>query len=106
MKNPMTLAGIEPAAFRFVAQHLKDCATAVSMTVLQTGRKEAPDRTLWTTGFGRRYGPVVRQNMDGMMIILCFVSPAMHLQDDTSVSLRLGRTRSNFVKWWKLPTII
>ena len=28
MKNPMTLAGIEPATFRFVAQHLNHCATA------------------------------------------------------------------------------
>ena len=25
----MTLAGIEPATFRFVAQHLKRCATAI-----------------------------------------------------------------------------
>jgi len=24
MKNPMTLAGIEPATFRFVAQHLEN----------------------------------------------------------------------------------
>jgi len=29
MKNPMTPAGIEPATFRFVAQHLNHCATAV-----------------------------------------------------------------------------
>ena len=29
MKNPMTQAGIEPATFRFVAQHLNHCATAV-----------------------------------------------------------------------------
>ena len=29
MKNPMTLAGIEPATFQFVAQHLNHCATAV-----------------------------------------------------------------------------
>jgi len=26
----MTLAGIEPATFRFVAQHLNHCATAVT----------------------------------------------------------------------------
>jgi len=29
MKNPLTPAGIEPATFRFVAQHLTHCATAV-----------------------------------------------------------------------------
>ena len=29
MKIPMTPAGIEPATFRFVAQHLNHCATAV-----------------------------------------------------------------------------
>jgi len=29
MKNPLALAGIESATFRFVAQHLNHCATAV-----------------------------------------------------------------------------
>jgi len=29
IKNPLPPAGIEPAAFRFVAQHLSHCATAV-----------------------------------------------------------------------------
>jgi len=29
MKNALTPAGIEPATFRFVAQHLSHCATAV-----------------------------------------------------------------------------
>ena len=29
MKNPLTPAVIEPATFRFVAQHLNHCATAV-----------------------------------------------------------------------------
>ena len=29
VKNPQTPAGIEPATFRFVAQHLNHCATAV-----------------------------------------------------------------------------
>ena len=29
MKNPLILAGIKPSIFRFVAQHLNYCATAV-----------------------------------------------------------------------------
>ena len=29
IKNPLTPAGIEPATFLFVAQHLNHCATAV-----------------------------------------------------------------------------
>jgi len=29
MKNPLTPAGIEPTTFRFVAEHLNHCATAV-----------------------------------------------------------------------------
>ena len=31
MKNPQTPAGIETATFRFVAQRLNQCATAVSL---------------------------------------------------------------------------
>ena len=31
MKNPVTLAGIEPATFRFVAQHFNHCATATGI---------------------------------------------------------------------------
>ena len=33
MKNPLTLAGIEPATFRFVAQHLNHCTTEVPLSV-------------------------------------------------------------------------
>ena len=34
MKNPLTPTGIEPATFRFVAQHLNHCATAVTTTTI------------------------------------------------------------------------
>ena len=34
-KIPMTPAGIEPAIFQFVAQHLNHCATAVSIILLK-----------------------------------------------------------------------
>jgi len=37
MKNPLTPAGIEPATFRFVAQHLNHCATAVPKLVHLVG---------------------------------------------------------------------
>ena len=35
MKNPMTPAGIEPATFRFVAQHLDHCLTYKAITFEQ-----------------------------------------------------------------------
>ena len=35
MKNPVTPAGIETATFRFVAQHLNHCATAVPLLLQQ-----------------------------------------------------------------------
>ena len=37
MKNPPTSAGIEPATFRFVAQHLNHCATAVPSSAMKSG---------------------------------------------------------------------
>ena len=36
VKNPLTQAGIEPATFRFVAQHLNHCATAVLHCVISS----------------------------------------------------------------------
>ena len=36
-KIPMTPAGIEPATFRFVAQHLNHCATAVPKKLVRSG---------------------------------------------------------------------
>jgi len=44
MKNPMTPAGIEPATFRFVTQHLKDCANAVPK------KRQVPTLCTGTTG--------------------------------------------------------
>jgi len=38
MKNPLTLAGIEPATFRFVAQHLNHCATVVPYFLNKFGK--------------------------------------------------------------------
>jgi hypothetical protein len=39
MKNPLTTAGIEPATFRFVAQHLTHRATAVPLVFHKEGQK-------------------------------------------------------------------
>jgi len=49
MKNPLIPAGIEPATFRFVAQHLNHCATAVPEVAGREGKmrteKEAKNTT-------------------------------------------------------------
>ena len=39
MKNPLTPAGIEPATYRYVAEHLKHCATAVPTLYNEQFRK-------------------------------------------------------------------
>ena len=36
MKNPLTPAGIKPVTFRFVAQHLNRCATAVPTHIMNS----------------------------------------------------------------------
>ena len=52
MKNPVTPAGIEPATFRFVAQHLNHCVTAVPHSIiynrpnLTVGSTDSPLRIL------------------------------------------------------------
>ena len=40
MKNPLTPAGIEPATFQFVAQHLNHCATAVPMSQCRNKKRQ------------------------------------------------------------------
>ena len=42
MKSPLTPAGIEPATFRIVAQHLNHCATAVPLKTDVVNKKQAP----------------------------------------------------------------
>jgi len=43
MKNPMAPAGIESANYRFVAQHLNQCATAVLTLEYQHDIPELPE---------------------------------------------------------------
>jgi len=45
MKNPLTPAWIEPATFRFVAQHLNHCPTAVPTVSTVTGINETVTAT-------------------------------------------------------------
>ena len=47
-KIPMTPSWIEPATFRFVAQHLNHCATAVSFYVVEKENKHFPVVCTWT----------------------------------------------------------
>jgi len=49
MKNPLTPAGIEPATYRFVAQHLNHCATAVPHSDRWHLGKTCTKRTWWKT---------------------------------------------------------
>ena len=44
MKNPLTQAEIEPATFRFVAQHLNHCATAVPLASTHSFSNVTPDQ--------------------------------------------------------------
>ena len=48
MKNPLTPAGIEPATFQIVAQHLNHCATAVPsyLDVIFNIHENCPDDVL------------------------------------------------------------
>jgi len=46
LKNTMTPAGIEPATFRFVAQHVNHCATAVPRSC------RVKYENLWSEGGG------------------------------------------------------
>ena len=55
MKHPMTPAGIEPTTFRFVAQHLNHCATAVPQAPrphFTPGKDPVPflQEVSWATG--------------------------------------------------------
>ena len=52
MKNPLTPAGIEPATFRFVAQHLNHCATAVP-AIIYTDRE-----ILWLSSYKNKHNQV------------------------------------------------
>jgi len=62
MKNPLTQARIEPATFRFVAQHLNHCVAAVSLpivafAILRTRRKI--NNVPVNIGVGLRWGGYV-----------------------------------------------
>jgi len=52
----MIPAGIKPATFRFVAQHLNHCATAVPIYIITAGleKVEAIPLHIWTDPEGSR----------------------------------------------------
>ena len=56
MKNPLTPAGIEPVTFRFVAQHLNHCATAVTPLRLNTEYEFLDSRQRAVLQFGSLAG--------------------------------------------------
>jgi len=56
IKNPLTQAGIEPATFRIVAQHLNKCATAVPHRLCSICTKCALFTSIMDFLFGYRFG--------------------------------------------------
>ena len=58
MKNQVTPAGIEPATFRFVAQHLNHCATVRTTNICLENMRTIFMYNL--KGRGGRAKPVVR----------------------------------------------
>jgi len=67
MKNPVIPAGIEPATFRFVAQHLNHCATAVTLgTCLLYGIME------------NKYSPLLQQKFPTRLSCMAALSNLYH----------------------------
>ena len=66
MKYPLTPAGIESATFRFVAQHLNHCATAIldELKVVGNNMKDVSYRRL----FGE-HDHLEDLSRDGMMTV-------------------------------------
>ena len=65
MKNPLTPAGIEPATFRIVGQHLNHCATVVPLcfynpTVIALVQADLPFQRAVSTKFKYTTNEMVR----------------------------------------------
>ena len=84
MKNP-TLAGIEPATFRLVAEHLNHCTTAVNMT------KTTSNFGAVTSGW-QTHLPIVCS-----VHVRCWQNITWHTRNDnTQITFRLTKVK---VQW-------
>ena len=76
MKNPLTLAGIEPATFRFVAQHLNHCATAVPDIIIQWWKIKLNTATFcWST---LRNNDIIGDANTGIILFFEYVRTLIH----------------------------
>jgi len=77
MKNPLTPAGIEPVTFRFVAQHLNHCATAVPPP--QGRNTNIHPFVSPAKGVKKREAPHINTDSSPLSVLMLFFTEIFHL---------------------------
>ena len=110
MTNPLTPAGIEPATFRFVAQHLRHCATAVSHCVLQPTQiyRQIFIRiySLYAHSYKQKELKVRTNSVNTKFVLMCLLTRFCTLKiSSPRVPVAAGsRTKRLLRLWVRIPT--